>query len=299
MSVDEAGSFDFSAKKKKKKTKTGFDLDSCLADGEASAAAAPEAMDVEKPKEEEAPQEDTDLFPKKKKKSKAVVFDELSISETTDKGPADIDLEFDFTTTKKKKSKKKVDLEKLMATDEKENDKEETQKGEAWVDTLRDYTYAELLERAFGELREKNPNMVTGEKRKFTIKPPLVQRVGSKKTAFVNFNPICKLLHRQPQHVLLFLLAELGASGSIDGSDQLIIKGRFVQKQIENVLRRYIKEYVTCHTCKSSETILQRDDRLYFLQCETCNSRCSVAPIKSGFQAVANKQQRQAMRQTN
>merc|ERR1719376_539212 len=291
-------------------TKTGFDLDSILADSEAPHAAAPEAMDADSPKEADAPQEDTDLFPKKKKKSKALVLDDLSINDSTDKGPADIDLEFDFTNTKKKKSKKKVDLEKLMATDEKENEKEETQKedkmsatadeqGEAWVDTLRDYTYAELLERAFGELREKNPNMVTGEKRKFTIKPPLVQRVGSKKTAFVNFNPICKLLHRQPQHVLLFLLAELGASGSIDGSDQLIIKGRFVQKQIENVLRRYIKEYVTCHTCKSSETILQRDDRLYFLQCETCNSRCSVAPIKSGFQAVANKQQRQAMRQTN
>ena len=62
--------------------------------------------------------------------------------------------------------------------------------------------------------------------------------MGSKKTAFVNFDYICKLLHRQPQHVLQFLLAELGASGSIDGSNQLIIKGRFVQKQIENVLRR-------------------------------------------------------------
>ena len=26
--------------------------------------------------------------------------------------------------------------------------------------------------------------------------------------------------------------------------------GRFQQKHIENVLRRYIKEYVTCHTCR-------------------------------------------------
>lgn len=47
---------------------------------------------------------------------------------------------------------------------------------------------------------------------------------------------------------------------------------------------RYIKEYVTCHTCRSPDTILQKDARLYFLQCEQCNSRCSVAPIKSGFQ---------------
>lgn len=49
------------------------------------------------------------------------------------------------------------------------------------------------------------------------------------------------------------------------------------------------EEYVTCHTCRSPETILQKDTRLYFLQCETCHSRCSVASIKTGFQAVTGK----------
>ena len=32
-------------------------------------------------------------------------------------------------------------------------------------------------------------------------------------------------------------------SGSIDGNNQLIIKGRFQQKQIEHVLRAYISKY--------------------------------------------------------
>ena len=50
------------------------------------------------------------------------------------------------------------------------------------------------------------------------------------------------MLHRQPKHLLAFLFAELGTSGAIDGNNQLIIKGRFQQKQIENVLRRYISE---------------------------------------------------------
>lgn len=100
----------------------------------------------------------------------------------------------------------------------------------------------------------------------------------------VSILQICKTLHRQPKHLLDFLLAELGTSGSVDGNSQLIIKGRFQQKQIENVLRRYIKEYVTCHTCRSPDTILQKDTRLFFLQCEACGSRCSVASIKSGFQ---------------
>lgn len=51
---------------------------------------------------------------------------------------------------------------------------------------------------------------------------------------------MCNSLHRQPEHVIQFLFAELGTTGSVDGSQQLIIKGRWQQKQIENVLRRYI-----------------------------------------------------------
>lgn len=48
-----------------------------------------------------------------------------------------------------------------------------------------------------------------------------------------------------------FLFAELGTSGSVDGSRRLIIKGRFQQKGIETVLRSYIKEYVTCKVSTS------------------------------------------------
>uniref|UniRef100_A0A3Q3AIM1 Eukaryotic translation initiation factor 2 subunit 2 n=1 Tax=Kryptolebias marmoratus TaxID=37003 RepID=A0A3Q3AIM1_KRYMA len=152
--------------------------------------------------------------------------------------------------------------------------------GPAWAGSERDYTYDELLNRVFNIMREKNPDMVAGEKRKFVMKPPQVVRVGTKKTSFVNFTDICKL----PGFVEAFYLRRIS-----HGNNQLVIKGRFQQKQIENVLRRYIKEYVTCHTCRSPETILQKDTRLYFLQCETCHSRCSVASIKTGFQAVTGK----------
>uniref|UniRef100_A0A8C1YPP5 Eukaryotic translation initiation factor 2 subunit 2 n=1 Tax=Cyprinus carpio TaxID=7962 RepID=A0A8C1YPP5_CYPCA len=209
------------------------------------------------------------------------------------------DDEFDLMLPTKKKKSKKVEFVEESDTVEKddviEDDKStdgvtfSSQSGPAWAGTERDYTYDELLSRVFNIMREKNPDMVAGEKRKFVMKPPQVVRVGTKKTSFVNFTDICKLLHRQPKHLLAFLLAELGTSGSIDGNNQLVIKGRFQQKQIENVLRRYIKEYVTCHTCRSPDTILQKDTRLYFLQCETCHSRCSVASIKTGFQAVTGK----------
>lgn len=52
---------------------------------------------------------------------------------------------------------------------------------------------SQLLNRVFNIMREKNPDMVAGEKRKFVMKPPQVVRVGTKKTSFVNFTDICKL----------------------------------------------------------------------------------------------------------
>ncbi|PAV72854.1 hypothetical protein WR25_19019 [Diploscapter pachys] len=151
-----------------------------------------------------------------------------------------------------------------------------------------DYTYEECLQLVFEIMRQKNPDLA-GEKKKFAMKPPEVQRAGSKKTAFSNFAEICKLMKRQDKHVLQFLLAELGTTGSIDGNNCLIVKGRFQQKHFESVLRKYIKEYVMCHTCRSSDTLLTKDTRLFFLQCQACGSRCSVQAIKSGFTAMVGK----------
>ncbi|EFP11395.1 CRE-IFTB-1 protein [Caenorhabditis remanei] len=151
-----------------------------------------------------------------------------------------------------------------------------------------DYTYEEALTLVFQVMKDKNPDFA-GDKKKFAIKLPEVGRAGSKKTAFSNFLEICRLMKRQDKHVLQFLLAELGTTGSIDGSNCLIVKGRWQQKHFESVLRKYIKEYVMCHTCKSPETQLTKDTRLFFLQCNTCGSRCSVTAIKSGFKAVVGK----------
>ncbi|CAF4825957.1 unnamed protein product [Pieris macdunnoughi] len=304
--MDDDMIFDPSLKKKKKK-KTGFDMEAAMAGelSETTSADVPaETGDVDVPEDDSL---DLDNFGKKKKKKKKTFFnlDELdnALPEAKDeKLPAeepehqdeelidDLDLDIDYTRTKKKKKKRNLDEivgeEDVKAGEDPE--REEDQNGE-WHGSDRDYTYDELLERVFDIMREKNPSMVSGKKQKFIMRPPQVVRIGTKKTSFANFTEICKTLHRQPKHLLDFLLAELGTSGSVDGNSQLIIKGRFQQKQIENVLRRYIKEYVTCHTCRSPDTILQKDTRLFFLQCETCGSRCSVASIKSGFQAVTGK----------
>ncbi|GBG73600.1 hypothetical protein CBR_g16943 [Chara braunii] len=121
------------------------------------------------------------------------------------------------------------------------------------------------------------------------MKPPQVLREGTKKTIFVNFMDLCKTMHRQAEHVMAFLLAELGTTGSRDGQQRLICKGRFLPKVFEGVLRRYMTEYVMCVGCKSSDDILSKENRMFFLRCQQCGSARSVAPIKAGFVARIEK----------
>ncbi|KAF7322944.1 Translation initiation factor [Mycena chlorophos] len=178
---------------------------------------------------------------------------------------------------------------------------------EAWLKSDRDYTYPEarfslrasdilltfvqLLGRFYELLHQANPALLSSSKR-YTIAPPSIHREGTKKTIFANVTDICKRMHRQPEHVIQFLFSEMGTTGSVDGNGQLVIKGRFQQKQVENVLRRYIVEYVTCKTCKSPDTLLTKENRIFFMACESCGSRRSVNAIKSGFQAQVGKRSR-------
>jgi translation initiation factor 2 subunit 2 len=152
-----------------------------------------------------------------------------------------------------------------------------------WAGSDRDYTYGELTSRIFSILEANNPEL--SDKTKVRMKPPQVVSSGSKRTAFVNFNDICKTMHRNPDHVMAFLLAELGTSASVDGNQRLLLKGRFQSKSIEAILKRYITEYVVCQGCKGPETTLSKDNRIYFVQCDNCGAKRSVSAISKGFQA--------------
>ncbi|KAJ8433852.1 hypothetical protein Cgig2_032063 [Carnegiea gigantea] len=121
--------------------------------------------------------------------------------------------------------------------------------------------------RVFSILRENNPELAE-DRRRTVMRPPQVMREGTKKTVPANFTDLCKKMHRQPEHVMTFWLAELGTNGSLDGQQRLVVKGRFAPKSFEGILRRYVNEYVICNGCKSSDTILSRENSLFFLRCE-------------------------------
>jgi len=156
------------------------------------------------------------------------------------------------------------------------------------------YTYSDLLNRVINILHSKNPDLM--EKKRRNMKPPQLTRVGTKKTLWVNFQEICTMMQRSPEHVFQFFMAELGTEGSIDGNQRLVIRGKYVPKYIESLLRKYIVEYVTCQMCRSPNTDLLKDSttRLQFCNCKDCGSSRSVVAIRSGYHAISKADRRAA-----
>lgn len=275
MSAEELG-FDPTLKKKKKK-KVVVDAE---AEGSASATTGSDDMDA--------------LFAgAKKKKAKK--------KESLETGAAGDDLDFGSMTKKKKKHHKKstkkveaADFEAQLAeagvTEEGSGTVAEEKQKDNFI------PYSSLLDRFYVVLSKQNPELAGGQHQKLKIPPPEVARDGNKKTVFVNVQVIAHVLQRNPEHLIQYLFAELGTSGSIDGEKRLIIKGRYQAKNIESVLRRYIQEYVICKTCKSMNTELRREstNRLHFIVCKACGSTKSVSSIKTGYQAHvgANRRKR-------
>ncbi|OAQ61962.1 domain found in IF2B/IF5 [Pochonia chlamydosporia 170] len=239
-------------------------------------------------------------------------FTDASAQAATDDVPPPADGGLDLSLMKKKKKKKvKKDageeddfaakLKQLEVKDAEEapadieEDAGDMDAGTGiWAhDEVKNIGYTLLLQRFFHQLSQKNPDHTLTGAKSFKIPPPQCMREGNRKTVFANIADICKRMKRTEDHLTAYLFAELGTNGSVDGSRRLVIKGRFQQKQIEGMVRKYIIEYVTCKTCKSPDTELSKgENRLYFVTCNNCGSRRSVTAIKTGFSAQVGKRKK-------
>lgn len=188
-------------------------------------------------------------------------------------------------TDKKQKATESTDAEskpdEAKPTEEKveESTEGDMEKGTGiWNhNATQDLKYPQLLERFFRILNDNHPDLMSGTAKSYKIPPPQCLREGNKKTIFANIADICKRMKRSDEHVTSYLFAELGTSGSVDGTRRLVIKGRFQQKvcpsssdymqrvqadtgpkkQIENVLRRYIGMYKYTFVDRKKQTLAE------------------------------------------
>ena len=173
---------DFSGLKKKKKKKKPFnfeDMETALPENSENAKVlSPTDENQANDFDADAGEDDLDFdFTKKKKKKKKVNFGEMG-SEQADEADnagqdaADNDNDFDG-------QKSNLSVGGTVSTNK-------------WLESDRDYTYDELLEIVFNIIKEKNPEIDAGTKKKLVMRPPQVLRVGTKKSSFANFLEICK-----------------------------------------------------------------------------------------------------------
>ncbi|KAJ5233542.1 uncharacterized protein N7469_005308 [Penicillium citrinum] len=263
----------------------------------------------EKPADKDV-DEVTEMFKGLSKKKKSSKKSKDTEGAEDEEAPA-ADGTFDPSALKKKKksTKKKTDpadfeakLAEAGVTDEaaEEPAEEVIPEGDLeagtgiWAhDATQAIPYSLLVNRFFSLIQSHHPDLLSSGTKSYKIPPPQCLREGNRRTIFANIADICKRMKRSDDHVMQFLFAELGTSGSVDGSRRLVIKGRFQQRGIESVLRRYIVEYVTCKTCRSPDTELNKgENRLYFVTCNSCGSRRSVAAIKTGFRGQVGRRKR-------
>jgi len=116
-------------------------------------------------------------------------------------------------------------------------------------------------------------------KDRFIIPSPKVFYEG-KTTVLENFRSIADTLNRDPEHVMKYLLQEMGTAGKIEGP-RGIFQGKFSEMAIAHQIESYFEEYVVCTECRLPDTHLIKSDRVLMLKCDACGAHRPVRKRKA------------------
>ncbi len=133
-------------------------------------------------------------------------------------------------------------------------------------------SYEKLLDRAI----EQVPKAIF-ESARFQIPEVDVSTVGNR-TILKNLKTIAAAFNREPEHLMKYLLKELGAAGDIQGA-QASFQGKFSPNTVQERIRHYAEEFVLCRECGLPDTRLEKRERVFILRCEACGARNSVRSV--------------------
>ena len=140
-----------------------------------------------------------------------------------------------------------------------------------------DDDYFALLDRA----KEKLPEVAESHDR-FTVPEVDVMQEG-KITVVRNFLDITDVLRRDKDHVLQFLLRELGTPGNIEGR-RVVLKSKISPAQIQDKIQTYTDTFVICSECGRPDTKMVKEGRTLVLECEACGAHRPVN-VKKGVRS--------------
>ncbi len=106
-------------------------------------------------------------------------------------------------------------------------------------------------------------------------------------TVFRNFIDVTDKLRREPEHLLQFMLKELGTPGNIEGR-RAVFKAKINPQSINDKVQMYTETYVICSECGLPDTKMVKEDRTLMLECEACGARRPITIRKSVRADTAN-----------
>jgi len=134
------------------------------------------------------------------------------------------------------------------------------------------HDYEKLLDRAIKQLP---PEVL--ETKRFSI-PKAYSVIQGNRTIIQNFKEIADKLNRDPQHLLRYLLRELGTAGNVEGK-RAILQGKFTHFHINERIEDYVKKFVLCPECNRPDTRIIKEGRISLLKCEACGAKAPLKPI--------------------
>lgn len=134
--------------------------------------------------------------------------------------------------------------------------------------------YEALLRKAYGSLTEP-----TESTERFTV-PEAKVYIEGKTTVLENFAEIADVVRRDKDHLMKYLLGELGTAGKIDGN-RAVFNGKFEPSLINGLVKGYVEDYVICSECGKPDTRLVKDDRFLLLRCDACGGHRPVKKRKA------------------
>jgi len=140
--------------------------------------------------------------------------------------------------------------------------------------------YEKLLKKAYSTITD-----VTGNSERFVV-PEAKAYIEGKTTILENFTEIADKVRRDKDHMMKYLLGELGTSGKIDGN-RAIFNGKFEIPLIKAIIKNYVDDYVICSECGRPDTRIVKDDRILLLRCDACGGHRPVKKRKARAEPIS------------
>jgi translation initiation factor 2 subunit 2 len=128
-----------------------------------------------------------------------------------------------------------------------------------------DLDYKKLLDRIYMSLPDRTLN-----DSRFEV-PTVDSMIQGKQTIWKNFSKVAKDLKRDQAQLYKFIMKEISTSSTIT-NQTLVLNGVFNNYKLNQILTKYINNFVLCSACKKPDTDIVASNGVKVLRCAACGA---------------------------